>query len=133
MADKKVHVDEVASTIVKMLSDWSQDVADATKRAATEAAQDTVKELQDTSPRRESTGGAYAKSWSHKKTAEDRYGVQEVVYNKKYYRLTHLLEYGHANARGGGRTPAHPHIARAEGNAIETFEEKTRQYINDIS
>ena len=133
MADKKVHVDEVASTIVKMLSDWSQDVADATKRAATETAQDTVKELRDTSPRRESTGGAYAKSWSHKKVAEDRYGVQEVVYNKKYYRLTHLLEYGHANARGGGRTPAHPHIARAEGNAIETFEEKTRQYINDIS
>lgn len=133
MADKKVHVDEVASTIVKMLSEWSQDVADATKRAATEAAQDTVKELRDTSPRRESTGGAYANSWSHKKTSEDRYGVHEVVYNKKHYRLTHLLEYGHANARGGGRTPAHPHIAKAEGNAIETFEEKTRRYINDIS
>lgn len=128
---KKVKIDEAASTIVKMLSEWSQDVADATKKAATETGKETVQDLRQTSPRRPN-GGAYANSWSYKKLEEDRYGVQGVVYNKKHYRLTHLLEKGHANARGGGRTPAHPHIKPAEDRAIASFEEKTRKYINDV-
>ncbi len=125
---KKVSIDEMASAIAKELSSWSQGVADSTKKAASETAKETVSDLRATSPKR---SGAYAKSWTHRKTAENRYGVNEVVYNAKHYRLTHLLEYGHANARGGGRTPAHPHIKRAEDNAISLFEEKTRLYISD--
>lgn len=129
---KKVSVNEMASAIAKQLSEWSQDVADSTKKAATDTAKETVSELRATSPRRIG-GGDYAKSWTHKKIEESRYGVNEVVYNAKHYRLTHLLEYGHANARGGGRTPAHPHIKKAEDDAISLFEEKTRQYINDAN
>ena len=127
---KKASIDEMAKVISKELSAWSQDVTDAVKAAATETAKETVKELRVTSPQR--TGG-YAKSWTHKKTEEDRFGINEVVYNRKYYRLTHLLEYGHANARGGGRTPAYPHIGQAEDNAIRMFEEKTRRNIDDIN
>ena len=126
----KVSIDDMAKVVVKELSSWSQDVADAVREAAIETAKETVHELRVTSPQQT---GRYAKSWSHKKVAEDNFGIEEVVYNRKYYRLTHLLEYGHANARGGGRTPAHPHIKRAEDNAIKMFEEKTRRNINDVN
>lgn len=53
----------------------------------------------------------YSKSWTKKVTKNPITGVYSVtIYNKKYYRLTHLLEKGHAKVNGG-RTTAYPHIA----------------------
>ena len=65
--------------------------------------------------------GAYAKSWSVKKTKETSNTLELTVHSKNRYQLAHLLEHGHAK-RGGGRVAARPHIAQAEENAIETLE-----------
>lgn len=127
---KTVTIDQMAEEISRTLSEWSQDVSDSMKEAVTETAKETVQDLRATSPHRT---GNYAKSWGRKSTFEDRFRNEEVVYNRKYYRLTHLLEFGHANARGGGRTPAHPHIAPAEERAIEALEKKVRKGIDDVS
>jgi len=43
-----------------------------------------------------------------------------VVHNKEHYRLTHLLEFGHAN-RNGTRTQPIPHIRATEDKYREKF------------
>ena len=45
--------------------------------------------------------GAYAKSWSVKKTKETSNSLELTVHSKNRYQLAHLLEHGHAK-RGGG-------------------------------
>lgn len=54
----------------------------------------------------------------------------KVAYNKAHYRLTHLLEFGHAN-RDGSRTKPIPHIRSTENKYKEKFvkelEEKIRR------
>lgn len=128
-----IPIDKMASEIAKAMNEWSQDIADATIKAVAETTAETVLELKRTSPRREGpNGGAYAKDWTRSALEKSRYGLVNVVHNKGHYRLTHLLEKGHANARGGGRTPAHPHIGLAEAHALDMLEEKMRQYINDV-
>ncbi len=62
--------------------------------------------------------GKYAKSWASKKTKETSDSIQYTVHSKNRYRLTHLLENGHAK-RGGGRVRAIPHIAPAESKGAE--------------
>jgi len=130
---KTIKVDEMAETISRMMADWSQDVADAVKEAVTEVAKDTVSDLRQNSPVRKGKGGGkYARGWTTIVTAEDRYGKKETVYNRSQYRITHLLEFGHAKVNGG-RVRAIPHIEPAERRAIESLEEKVRQKINDVS
>ncbi len=44
------------------------------------------------------------------------------------YRLTHLLEDGHAK-RDGGRTKAMPHIQKHEQDAVQEFERRVEEVI----
>lgn len=44
----------------------------------------------------------------------------KIAYNKEHYRLTHLLEFGHAN-RDGSRTKPIPHIRETEDKYRQRF------------
>lgn len=108
----------------EVLDDWNEEFQERVDTATDKASKDTVKRLKNTSPRRPS-GGEYAASWSRKRVEGKRSGW--IVYNKKHYRLTHLLEYGHAVHNQFGstnkRAAAHPHIKPAEQEGIKEFEE----------
>ena len=78
------------------------------------------KEISQSAPK---DTGAYAKSWSVKKTKETSNSLEVTVHSRNRYQLAHLLEFGHAK-RGGGRVAARPHIAKAEENAIDTLEQE---------
>ena len=88
---------------------------------------ETVDDLKATSPK---DHGDYAQDWTYKRTG----GLSFVVYNKDHYRLTHLLEKGHAiaNQHGhfSGRVPAHVHIKPAEKRACERLVEETNKILD---
>lgn len=75
--------------------------------------------------------GDYKKSWIYEKIPAGRLEETYVVRAESpEYRLTHLLEKGHAKA-GGGRVPAYPHIKPAETKAIQKLEERVVEVIEN--
>lgn len=118
-----IKVDQLADTIQKELGLYSDDVNDGVKKAVDEVADQSVKELGQSSPRRT---GSYAKNWAKQNTYESRRTKRNTVHNKKRYQLTHLLENGHAK-RGGGRVAPRVHIEPVEKKAIETLEKKVKE------
>lgn len=107
----------IAKELEDILKDYIDEVGEKSDKVLKTAASDTAKDLRSTSPKRT---GAYASSWTVK--TENGVGGTKtyIVHNKKYYRLTHLLENGHVirNQKGTyGRAPAHPHIKAAEDRA----------------
>lgn len=121
--------DQLAKEVGEILEQFKETTSDALKDATDVAVNDIVQQLKETSPKQPG-GGEYAKSWAatpaSAKKGETGYG--RIVYNKKHYRLTHLLEYGHALWQGG-RTNAHPHIKPAEEAGIANFE---RRLLEDL-
>jgi hypothetical protein len=117
-------IEGVAAQLNKILDEYTEKVDETSDEIMSEVATDTADELKRTSPTK---SGNYAKSWTVKK---DKKSHQYIVHNKKYYRLTHLLEYGHIvkNQFGTyGRAKAEPHIKRAEENGVRNLINKLEQ------
>ena len=94
-----IEAEQLAAEIHRQLREYTDEV----KKTVFER-------LQTESPKRT---GKYRKNWG--RTA-DRRGI--IIHQKgKTYRLTHLLEKGHALRHGGrkvGESPAYPHIEKVE-------------------
>ena len=119
----RASADRFAADVQKILSEYAgsvkENLDEVTKAVAKKGAQ---------MARRAAAGavggsGKYARGWTSK-VEVGRLGVSGVIYNKTPG-LPHLLEYGHAN-RGGGRTPARPHIAPAEEQIVKEYEEEVK-------
>ena len=111
-------IDAMADEIMKGLTEYS-DLADMEmKKAVRKTATAVKKEISANAPKRT---GKYAKSWTAKKTKENSHSLEMTVHSKNRYQLAHLLEKGHAK-RGGGRVSGRPHIAPAEENGVQMFE-----------
>lgn len=107
---RTVKFDRLADTVMKGLMEYKDLAADVLKTDVEKAAKTVKSQIEATAPKRT---GTYAKSWASKKTKETADSIEYTVHSRKRYRLTHLLENGHAK-RGGGRVRAIPHIAPAE-------------------
>lgn len=111
-----INVDQLANEVMRNLEIYLANTQEDVDAAVLETAEETVAELQKTSPKRE---GKYAESWAQKRdpSIRGKWRMSRVVYSKGgEYRLTHLLEFGHAKVNGG-RVAAQPHIRTAEDNA----------------
>ncbi len=120
---------QLDDAIKEILSDVSEDIREEVNTAAKKAAKKAVKELKSSSPKDK---GDYAKSWGVKEEGNSITGSKKyIVHNKKYYRLTHLLEHGHVN-RDGSRARAFPHIAKVNDEVCEEFVKDVEKAINEM-
>lgn len=118
-----INVDQLANEIMKELDIYQQNTIADVEYAVKLVAKETAAELQETSPI--GPTGEYAPSWSHKRSTDaGKDYMSMVVYSKKpQYRVTHLLEKGHA-AVNGKWVRARPHIAAAEEKAVRWMDEQ---------
>lgn len=114
MSERKsvVNIKDLANEIMKELQVYANATEEKVDVIAEKVSIDTAAQLKKTSQHRT---GKYAESWTNKELK----GTY-VVYNKKHYQLTHLLEKSHLK-RNGGRTVPKEHIHPAEEKAIDQF------------
>ena len=129
---------DLVAQMREIVDEYTVEVAEALETSVNTVKKQVLRKLKDTSPRRPGHG-EYARSWTSRKEGKRARGVflggvNVTIYNKKHYRLTHLLEHGHVimNKKGGpyGRVRAYPHIGPAEDLAIEELPKEFEKELN---
>ena len=120
------NVDDLEKAIMDELWTYSEEVTDKLKTDAKQVAKECLRDIKNNAP---NLTGAYKKSWKVKKAYEDKEEIRVIIHSQKHYRLTHLLEHGHAKV-GGGRVEGKPHIGPAEQKAEEKLIKKVKVSIS---
>ena len=113
-----VTVEEMGNIIQQEFEDYVQNTADDVKKLVEKVANDVTEEIKKNAP---VDTGKYKKSWKATKTKDGALSTEYTIHSVGHYRLTHLLEFGHA-LRNGGRTRAFPHISKGEALAIRELQ-----------
>lgn len=126
----KCNCDNLSSTLTNELSNYSDEITARVKKAVDTTGKEVNEGIKNHITFNQNTGD-YIKSFRVSKTYEDRYKKYKTwhVINGQY-RLTHLLENGHALPQGG-RTKAYPHIKYGEEIAEARMEELARKAVKD--
>lgn len=131
---KKVKIDNLADEIVNIMKEFQGATEEAVEDAITETAKEALDELKNANP---SGSGQYSdwkdynKGWKIMQTKTDkRYHKKATIHNATKYRLTHLLEKGHAKINGG-RTRAFPHIGPVAEKAEKELMDNIKKGINN--
>ena len=112
--------------ISSILEQYTAEVTEAIQEEAIAIGNECVKELKSSGNTKRT--GNYNKGWETKVVKGTNF-INVVVHNKDHYRLTHLLEYGHAT-RSGGRTKATVHIKPVEEKATANFIQGVEQIVS---
>jgi hypothetical protein len=119
-----IQPEKLTDEIQKILDEYGDEASAALNEAISETAKEAQTQLRQKNQGRK-LWKKYPKGWSVQIKA-GRLDVEGIVYNKDPYRLTHLLEFGHAT-RNGGRTKAFPHIAEVNAFAQKDVLERLRE------
>lgn len=133
-----VSTSKFASSLTQMLNEYTEEVVEGINEEVVDTANNGAELLQQTlQPQSSKSGSAkpmtrrqwkrYAKSWQVKRIDGVGY-IKCSIHNKKYYRLTHLLELGHAT-RDGKRTREFRHIEPIELYCVDRLEKNIPKII----
>lgn len=107
-----IQIDELNKAIVDALEDYNDKVVTGLKKNTKRAMKDLVANTKATAPVGKRSHH-YRDSITSKTISESRYGIAKLWYVKgSDYRLSHLLNNGHA-LRNGGRYPGTNFIGKA--------------------
>lgn len=127
-----IKIDQLAAEINRRLATFAGATDEIVEVSAEEAAKVAIQHLEATAPK---LTGKYASSWEifTPKSGPNRH--ERIIHaGDGEYRLTHLLEYGHAKVNGGRvqPSPASGHIEPAEQAAIADFEAEIRRKVEAL-
>lgn len=124
MSQKVLKGVDLGDAIMRELNAYSEGLAVEMDNAAKRNAKKLRAMLIDSSPQ---DTGAYGSDWKVKEIPSKipNQPSRYIVHNATKYRLTHLLEFGHAKKDGTERVKAQPHIAPAR-------DEIEKQYLKDM-
>ena len=121
---KVIKADQFKYAVGSMLEQFDAEVSKAVYVAIDEVCDEVVAELKHAG---DFNGKKYRRGWK-KVISQKSYGAVEAkVWNAKDYRLTHLLEFGHALKRGGrkiGDVRAFVHITPINDKVPDMFQKK---------
>ncbi|APC41527.1 hypothetical protein [Clostridium estertheticum] len=126
-----ISIDNLASAILKELSSYSEVVTEGVKNSTGIVAKECNEEIKAHVTFKQHSGNKYVKAFKIKKTTDTQYNRGYTWYvSGDEYRLTHLLEKGHA-LNQGGRAKAYPHIKFGEELAIKRMQELSKEVIEN--
>lgn len=127
---KSIGINQLGDAIAKELTLYGQHIIDGVKKEAKKSMKDLVEQTRATAP----VGNRskhYRDSISSKKLSENDRSVSYLWYVKgSDYRLSHLLEKGHAT-RNGGRTRGTHFIQNASDPILEAYLKKVEEVIKN--
>lgn len=127
-----VDIDRVSNTIRATLNTYSRQIVEGVEKAADDTVKEMVKETKKRPGGRYSTG-RYARAIASQVGQNTIYAKSRIWYVKApRYRITHLINNGHA-IRGGGHYAGDKHVTKATDHAIERFETRVREVIENAS
>ena len=114
---KKVAINDLSKEIANILEDYKIETDEKVVKLVNKVIKNAKIDLVKNSPK---NTGDYASGWSITIGQKGINFFSKVIYNKKHYRLTHLLEFGHAT-RDGDNTISQPHVRHIENQYKEEF------------
>lgn len=135
---KRIGVLDLSKEVSAMFATYGQDVNEVIDDAMMATAKEAEQELKAVSRFSENGNptGVYSADWTFGVQPVKRYSRQIVVYNADHYRLTHLLEFGHALKRGGrkyGQVQGYEHIKPVNDKAQENFINEVVERITELN
>lgn len=113
-----VSIDKLDEAVKTTLENYNKVVVKGAKQKAKESMDRLVKVTKATAPKRT---GRYAQSITSKQTRNDFFGAEYTWYVKApHYRLSHLLENGHAK-KNGGRVDGTHFIKKASDPILDEY------------
>lgn len=123
-----ITVDQLSEEIRTTLENYNKVVVDGTKQKAKESMDRLVKETKAAAPRHRPK---YYKNISSEETRNDSFGAEYTWYVKgSEYRLSHLLENGHAT-RNGGRVAGTHFIKNASDPILQEYVKAVEEVIQN--
>jgi hypothetical protein len=119
-----ISIDDLAREIADSVRIYTEEVTEELEQLVDETARNIRNSTEQNAPKKT---GKYARGFIVTKT--DKPGkTRRTVWNKKNYRLVHLLEMGHAK-RGGGRVAGKPHLRPAYDQHADNFKREVRNIL----
>ena len=130
MGDKLVNIDQLNEAIINSLEDYNREVIDGVKKVTKQAMNQLVKDSKATAPVGKRSKH-YRDNITSKTLEESDFGLSKLWYVKgSDYRLTHLLNNGHA-LRDGGRYPGTNFLGKAVDKVVPDFMKELEEVLKN--
>lgn len=126
-----IKIDDLDKAIAETLRQHLKEIQGKVIAKTNTIGRKTLKKIVEKSP---VDTGQYSEGWRMRKVdkRDKAFGSYKIViHNETDYRLIHLLEFGHANKNGTGRTKPIPHIAPAEQEAAKEYYEEIQKVLSE--